>query len=92
MSIYAANQYESTLTTFFLVPFDGIIQEGVMGSASKNFPPQLIPLTSTVWAKEYQRMADALATVSTKTGTTFIFSLCEWGWVRIIFYFDWFYI
>lgn len=26
-------------------------------------------------------MADALAMVAEQTGTTFTFSLCEWGWV-----------
>ncbi|KAH7912366.1 glycoside hydrolase family 27 protein [Hygrophoropsis aurantiaca] len=32
---------------------------------------------------KYQRMADALATVAKTTGTTFIFSLCEWGWNQV---------
>jgi hypothetical protein len=31
-------------------------------------------------------MADALAAVAEKTGTTLIFSLCEWGWVSLISY------
>ncbi|KAG0706891.1 glycoside hydrolase family 27 protein [Suillus ampliporus] len=32
---------------------------------------------------KYQRMADALAVVAKKTGTTFVFSLCEWGWNQV---------
>lgn len=32
---------------------------------------------------KYQRMADALAAVAEKTGTTLIFSLCEWGWSQV---------
>jgi hypothetical protein len=31
-------------------------------------------------------MANALAAVAEKTGTTLIFSLCEWGWVSLISY------
>ncbi|KAG2738791.1 glycoside hydrolase family 27 protein, partial [Suillus brevipes Sb2] len=45
------------------VPFDEIIQEGMIG--------------------KYQRMADALAAVAEKTGTTLIFSMCEWGWSQV---------
>lgn len=62
-----------------------------MGSASElsHLP---ILLIITIRLTEYQRMADALVIVAEKTGTTLIFSLCEWGWVRIIFCFDWFYI
>ncbi|KIJ12200.1 alpha-galactosidase [Paxillus involutus ATCC 200175] len=32
---------------------------------------------------KYQRMTDALATVAEKTGSTFVFSLCEWGWNQV---------
>lgn len=32
---------------------------------------------------KYQRMADALVKVAEDTGTTFIFSLCEWGWNQV---------
>jgi hypothetical protein len=32
---------------------------------------------------EYQRMADALAQVGQSTGTQFVYSLCEWGWVSL---------
>ncbi|KAF8551646.1 glycoside hydrolase family 27 protein [Imleria badia] len=32
---------------------------------------------------KYQRMADALAMVAEQTGTTFTFSLCEWGWSQV---------
>lgn len=35
-------------------------------------------------------MADALAAVAKKTGTTLIFSLCEWGWVSLISSFVWY--
>ena len=30
----------------------------------------------------YQRMSDALAQAGQSTGRNFVFSLCEWGWVR----------
>ncbi|KAG6377410.1 glycoside hydrolase family 27 protein [Boletus reticuloceps] len=32
---------------------------------------------------KYQRMTDALAMVAKQTGTTFTFSLCEWGWSQV---------
>ncbi|KAH7886971.1 glycoside hydrolase family 27 protein [Phlebopus sp. FC_14] len=32
---------------------------------------------------KYQRMTDALSLVSNTTGTTFVFSLCEWGWSQV---------
>jgi hypothetical protein len=32
---------------------------------------------------EFQRMADALAQVEQYTGTKFVYSLCEWGWVSL---------
>ncbi|EIW78697.1 glycoside hydrolase family 27 protein [Coniophora puteana RWD-64-598 SS2] len=32
---------------------------------------------------KYQRMQDALEKVANSTGTTFVFSLCEWGWSQV---------
>jgi hypothetical protein len=41
------------------------------------FEPALVDFLST---SEYQRMADALATLSKTSGKPpFVFSLCEWG-------------
>ena len=63
---------------FDVVPYDDIVREGIVGS--KFFAPST-GNRSNDGLLEYQRMADALAQVKKRTGTQFVYSLCEWGWV-----------
>ena len=65
---------------FELVPYDDIIRQGIVGSELFARQPEAI---MTMVYLEYQRMADALAQVGQRTGTQFVYSLCEWGWVSL---------
>ena len=65
---------------FDVVPYDDIIREGMVGS--KLFC-SLTGRRNVDGLLEYQRMADALAQVGQSTGTQFVYSLCEWGWVSL---------
>jgi alpha-galactosidase len=75
---------------FDVVPYDDIIRQGIVGSKKKSASIYMRRIDDCLL--EYQRMADALAQVSKSTGTQFVYSLCEWGWVSLqslFVYFDW---
>ena len=73
-------RYSLFLITTSLVPYDDIIREGIVGSKCNLYDDMWISDAKSLI--EYQRMADALAELSSTTGKPpFVFSLCEWGWV-----------
>jgi len=88
-------KYDSVVYTFHLtwytyyiarydncnIPFDNITREGTVGRESQIYINLTICASLTHATSGYQRMADALKEVGQKFEKSFVFSLCEWGWV-----------
>ena len=88
-------KYDSVVYTFHLtwytyciarydncnIPFDNITREGTVGRESQIYINLAICASLTHATSGYQRMADALKEAGQKFEKSFVFSLCEWGWV-----------